>query len=416
MPHLIFVSYSRINVKYQKDAELIQKLVNDLKNDLEVQAPMGGVNEVCFFDTTNIETGSDWNEDLSEAAARSRVALALFSPSYFSSVWCGREFQVFLDRQKQAAPAIPGERASVAILPVIWIRPTALPEPASAIQNTDASLPYAPFPAEYTQIGLRQIMLLNAEPQYTQVRIALGERILKAVTAARLPEVSNVDLRNYRSAWEAQPSADQKQDGSDSVTKTCFVYLANDGWHWRPYAEPEPKVGAMAQQITGEIGLQYEEIPCNAELPARLKDTNKKHVPTVLISDPSSWTNPTITKALADYDDRYFLNCGFIVPWDVPSPATDARWRRLSQEVCPQKTRVPPLNHEWVSVLSPGVLKSRTLATVEEIRMRMLNHRAASGADIARAENDAVAEAAQADGISVRSAPVVSNASNTEVR
>jgi hypothetical protein len=170
----------------------------------------------------------------------------------------------------------------------------------------------------------------------------------------------------------------------------------------------------MAQQITGEIGLQYEEIPCNAELHARLKETNKKRVPTVLISDPSSWTNPTIKKVMEDYDDKYYLNCGIVVPWDVSSPSADDRWRYLSTELCPQKTRVPPLNHEWTSISSPGLLKTKTLATVEEIRMRMLNNIAASGGDIARAEDDTLAEAAQARGISVHTAPIVGNISKSE--
>lgn len=93
------------------------------------------------------------------------------------------------------------------------------------------------------------------------------ERILNAVRCARLPEIANLDLRTYRSAWEPTRSERLNAVVSDSASKTCFVYLANAGWHWRPYPEPEPKVGAIAQQITGQIGVQYEEIPCDIELP-----------------------------------------------------------------------------------------------------------------------------------------------------
>ena len=125
-----------------------------------------------------------------------------------------------------------------------------------------------------------------------------------------------------------------------SVTKTYFVFLANDGWSWRPYATPEPTVGAMAQTITGEIGLQYEEIPCNSKLNAKLEEAKNGHVPTVLISDPSSLGNPAIRQAMQEYDARLYFNCGLIVPWDVLVPATDGRWGQLTAEVCPQKTRV----------------------------------------------------------------------------
>jgi hypothetical protein len=415
MSHLAFVSYSRINVKFPKDAELLHQFVTDLRNDLEVQAPAGYTGEVCFFDTTNIETGSDWNEELSEAAAQSRVAVAFFSPSYFSSVWCGREFQVFLDRQQQAAVANPAGNAPLSIIPLIWIRHSALPEAAGAIQSIDDSIPGASFPAEYAQIGLRQIMLLQDSAKYMRVRIALGQRILKAANSAQLPESVNLDLRNYRSAWETPPSG-AKPASADAVTKTCFVFLANEGWHWRPYPEPQPKVGALAQQVTGEIGLQYEEIPCDNSLNNKLRDTNKRHIPTVLITDPSSWTNPAIKGAMEEYDGRYFINCGLIVPWDVVSPANDGRWRQLTTDVCPQKTKVPPLNHEWTSVSSPEVFKTKTLATIEEIRMRMLYNRAASGTDIAKAENETAAKAAEAQGINLHSAPAITNISSTQIR
>ncbi len=410
MSHLFFVSYSRVNVKYPNDAELIRRLIDDLTADLDVQVPPGTAEEICFFDTTNIETGSDWNEDLSEAAARSRVAIALYSPSYFSSVWCGREFQVFLDRRERAVNY--AKPAPVAIIPVLWIRS----EPknaAAAIQNVDNAYPHAPFPAEYAQMGLRQIMLLKLEPHYTQIRLALGARILNAVTNAGLPEMSNIDLRSYRSSWE---TAAPGLGPAHNVSKTCFVYLANGGWDWRPYPEPEPKVGAMAQQITGEIGLQYEEIPCDAQLPQKLIEANRRHIPALLICDPSSWAAPAIQQIMADYDNRYYLNCGLIVPWDVNSPTSDRRWHQFARNVCPQKTRVPPLNHEWTSISTSVMFRNRTLAIVEELRGRMINDVAASGINVAKAENEAVATAAEASGITVRSAPVIVNVRETATR
>jgi hypothetical protein len=420
MPHLFFVSYSRINAKYPTDAELIRKLVDDLKADLDQEVPRAAA-EVCFFDKTNIETGSDWNDELSEAAGRSRVALALFSPSYFTSVWCGREFQVFLDRRNQAAAANPGE-APKAVIPVLWMRPSALPEAASevlpkaagAIQNTDDKIRFAAFTPEYEQIGLRQIMRLKDEPEYAKVRFALAQRIVQAVKEARLPEIPNLDLRNYRSAWEEPQSIGRKPAGAVSVSKTYFVFLANDGWGWRPYAKPEPTVGAMAQTITGDIGLQYEEISCDSKLNAKLQEAKTEHVPTVLISDPSSLGNPIIKQAMKEYDGRLYFNCGLIVPWDVPIPTSDGRWGQLSAEVCPQKTRIPLPNHEWTSVSSPVLLKTKTLATIEELRMRMLNAVTASGANVAKAENDAVTEAAKARGISLQTTPVLANTSKTE--
>ena len=410
MAYLIFVSYSRLNILHPQDASFIRRFFSDLEADLVQHPQIVGNDDICFFDTTNIETGTDWNEELSDAAACSRVAVALFSPSYFNSVWCGREFQVFLDRRKSAAKSNP----PVTVLPVIWMRHDAVPESAGMLQNSDNAIPSAPFPSDYRQIGLRQIMQLNDEQQYTQTRIALGARILKAAKAARLPELTGLNLRNYASAWETPESLAPKPI-SESVKKTCFVFLSSFGWDWRPYAEHKP-VGAIAQQITGDIGVQYEEIPCNATLRTRLSDANQRRIPTVLITDPSSLTNPTITSEMQDYDNRYYLNCGLIVPWNVPSPVNDPRWQTLAGNVCPQKTAAPPPNHEWTSVSNVETLKSKTTAIIEEIRLRMLNAIGGSGANFAKAENEDAARTAQASGIAVHIQPVVTNIANSDLR
>jgi TIR domain len=407
MAYVLFISYSRSNVRHPQDAANIKRFVTDLEGDLVQYPQVVGNDGACFFDTTNIETGTDWNEELSDAAARSRVAVALFSPSYFNSVWCGREFQVFVDRRKSTVGDKP-----VAIVPVIWMRHNAIPEPASAFQDTDDAIAGASFPPDYRQMGLRQIMLLNSEPQYTQTRIAIGARILKAAQDQGLPQLPNLNLRTYGSAWNIAAPAAGGRTVSESIKKTCFVFLSNAGWDWRPYAEQKP-VGALAQQITGDIGVQYEEIPCDGTLQARLRDTNQHRVPTVLITDPSSLANPTITGEMQDYDNRYYLNCGLIVPWNVPLPTADQRWQTLKQNVCPQKTATPPPNHEWTSVLTAETLKAKTVSIVEEIRSRMLNTIGASESNVAKAENETAARAAEATGISVQSAPVVTNVPNT---
>jgi hypothetical protein len=59
------------------------------------------------------------------------------------------------------------------------------------------------------------------------------------------------------------------------------------------------------------------------------------------------------------------------------------------------------------------MFRNRTLATIEELRGRMLNDVAASGIDVSKAENEAVATAAEASGIAVRSAPVIVNVRET---
>src|SRR5687767_10604443 len=104
---IFFVSYSRLNARNAKDRELVAQFVADLEDDVTQKLQRPSTSDVAFFDTTDIETGTDWNDELSAAASTSRVAVCLFSPSYFSSLWCGREFQVFVDR-RAASGALSG--------------------------------------------------------------------------------------------------------------------------------------------------------------------------------------------------------------------------------------------------------------------------------------------------------------------
>jgi hypothetical protein len=169
--------------------------------------------------------------------------------------------------------------------------------------------------------------------------------------------------------------------------------------------------GAVAQTVLGEIGVQHEEIPFDANLGLRLKEANQRKIPIVLVTDPSSLAkNPEIKSAMQAYDTAYYLNCGLIMPWDTTAPTRDPRWQTLVNDVCPQKTRVPPLNHEWTSVSSAAILRTKTLATVEDIRMRMLNDLAAAGDSIAKAEDSAVeAESNESRGVNILTAPIVAN-------
>ena len=426
---IFFVSYSRLNVRDARDRELIARLVADLDNDVRLKIPDAGA-DISFFDTTDIELGTDWNDELSTAVSTSRLAVCLFSPSYFSSVWCGREFQVFLDRR--AASAASGDTARpTSIIPVWWMKAPA-PEVAGSFQFTHDALP-----ADYLQVGLRQMMRLSRTygDAYEIIRDTLSDRIVGAYQEAALPEISRIDLRQYASAWSPPAGAlPSRSHRAGSVSKTCFVYLSRNGWDWAPYADPPQKVGAFAQQLTGELGLQYQELSCDRELPARLVETNQSAVPTLIIGDPSSVTDPEIEHVLRTYDQQYLLNCGVLVPWEAgaASNITDQRWTHLAREVCPQKTLSPPPDHEWRSIFSPSEFRTRALSVVENIRLRLLqrilsdappvaglrsssdpNNQTAEGAlgglSVSRVENKAAEDIANTRGIGLSVAPVVNN-------
>lgn len=52
-----------------------------------------------FKDNNNINPGEIWPESLKNALVKSKVMVSIFSPAYFRSEWCMKEFNVMYHRQ-----------------------------------------------------------------------------------------------------------------------------------------------------------------------------------------------------------------------------------------------------------------------------------------------------------------------------
>jgi hypothetical protein len=91
----IFLSYNRKFPHGQWVDEIFYPLfVPYLEDALNKDAKI-------FKDTKDIEAGSSWPQRLKNALAHSKCMVSIFSPSYFRSRWCMKEFTVMYYRQKQ---------------------------------------------------------------------------------------------------------------------------------------------------------------------------------------------------------------------------------------------------------------------------------------------------------------------------
>lgn len=52
-----------------------------------------------FFDTSEIQSGDDWEHRIRHAVAESRVFLAFVSPNYLASQWCENEWRAWIDTE-----------------------------------------------------------------------------------------------------------------------------------------------------------------------------------------------------------------------------------------------------------------------------------------------------------------------------
>jgi hypothetical protein len=415
-PPVFFVSYARNDTAYESFRKDMKKFIDDLSARVAVKMAVPRVG-ICFFDESSIETGTIWRSELSEALKGTKVGVTLYSPSYFTSKWCGKEFQVFLDR---VAANPTASQQPVGIVPVLWMKCTTLPPSVEQIQYK-----HAQFPPEYVEVGIQQLLSLKVyQDQYLLSVVAIADAIVAAAKGGMGPAIT-LDLENTPSAWDRSTEADPQSHKEGAIAKICFVFISRRGWDWQPYPEKRKTIGAMAQQISGDLGLRYEEIACDATLPNKLRETRTSSVPTILFGDPASLRDGAYAQSMREYDDLYLLNCGALVPWDEESKKkgnNDDAWLYLKDRVCQQKTKIPPPNHEWRSIFSQDDLETKTRTVIENIRLRLLQqilsddrseaHNGNGGVGIAaggvlKAEDKELTDSAANLGIRIGSAPQI---------
>jgi tetratricopeptide (TPR) repeat protein len=99
--HEIFVSYSR---RDNRDG-WVTGLVDALQR--EHAEATAGTQLRIFFDRSDIQTMDDWEQRICEGLRSSRILLACLSPNYFESKWCRREWQLYLEHERDHG--LPGE-------------------------------------------------------------------------------------------------------------------------------------------------------------------------------------------------------------------------------------------------------------------------------------------------------------------
>jgi hypothetical protein len=393
-PPVFFVSYARADAEYPEYRENLKKFMEDLSAKVAVGMPTA-LEGVSFMDP-NIQVGEVWSESLGDALKRCRVGVALYTANYFTRQWCGKEFQVFLNRSRPS-------QGGTGIVPVRWDKFPDPPECAARIQHDSDA-----FPREYAQMGMRQLVRLRSAylTQYEFALDALRDRIVQEAKAQRLEPLKTLDFDAVESAWKEASAKDPQSHTQGSYSKTCFVFVSREGLQWAPY-EGNP-IGALALTISGALKLKYEEIKCNDGLLQKLEEANASDVPVVLFGDPETLSDETCSKTYADpmrqYDTQYFLNCATLIawePWSKDVIETDKRWIHLKTKVFKQKVETPPLYHELRSIFSQGDLDQKTRTLIEQIRSRLMKQPIAPR----KAEDSAISQSAADVGINIESLP-----------
>lgn len=120
----LFVSYARGD----NAAGWITHFIQELQE--EHRRYSGGREFRIFFDTSEIRSLDDWRHRLYESLAASRLLVAFISPAYFSSEWCRREWNTWIDVEI-AKHILSDGAAPIYIVEVPWLRQTMSEQQAS---------------------------------------------------------------------------------------------------------------------------------------------------------------------------------------------------------------------------------------------------------------------------------------------
>lgn len=162
------------------------------------------LDRIGFRDTSDIQLGERWPEELEKALSSSQALLCLFSPTYFTREACGKEMALFFARLDEAATEQSGRLPL--ILPVQWIPPRGqyreLPFTIQELQYSHEDLGTL-----YAQKGLRYLLSVGEILEYRRLLESLASKLVEAVERHALPpRTPPLRLKEFRSAFEGDGS------------------------------------------------------------------------------------------------------------------------------------------------------------------------------------------------------------------
>lgn len=396
MRYYFFLSYARGD-----DDEYVQRFYRDLCREVRVRGGLSSGTEVGFVDVENVPLGANWLEELVAALSTCAVFLPLYSPGYFASEPCGKEWAAFTNRMTRHRR----DTGSVAknLIPILWYKPIAIPEVAQPIQYNWMAL--GPVYAEY---GLRQLVRLQRfTDDYMELVTKLANEIVTMADSHSLVEgdpATSFDglvspFRMARAPIASHPAlpaaagtgtldADPAVivEGDDPVAtanstrraghvhfvvaatsrekmgrvRSGLQYYGASPTEWAPYRPDLPDaLGAYAGVIAGKRHLGWE-LGDLGDLPQRMDASRVKNQIVVLLVDPWIARVAGYGESLLEFDRRNEPTSPVLIPFSDADEETVHHREALRDDV----ERIFPNNEmRQDSIYRPDVQNAQDFAT-----------------------------------------------------
>lgn len=262
MPYF-FLSYAhtpRLDHNSSVDTNLwIHKLYDDLSAEVLqlIKSPTAG-----FMDR-EIRLGMQWPRELTAALATCRVFVPLYSPRYFASENCGKEWYAFSRRVLDQRARKPDTQ--MAIVPALWVpvEEDSLPDVAKDIQFNHHDLGHI-----YGRNGFAGIMKVRRfRDDYTLAVQGLARRIVEVAKKTIIDPAWHTDYATSESAFgenDVHEMAEKRMQLTVVALDTAHLpegrdrrYYGRTPLEWRPYLPAaEMPIIDYAMELAHYLGCQ----------------------------------------------------------------------------------------------------------------------------------------------------------------
>lgn len=392
-----FLSYSR-----GSGASYAKQFAEDLAGDLRELHSFTKDEEPVFFDQTEIHPGSNWTERLETGLKTSKIMVCLLAEHYFQSEYCGKEFQVFLERRDQHKAANALDETPELIVPALWVPEKFL---GSEIPHFVSEIQYATkeWGKDYWKEGLLQLIKNEKySTQYKDFRHQLAMHLLevsekhslqdlvplpdiKVVQSAFVSRVPNAVVSSDDGGWVQFVYVVATQQEARLFTKQIAGYDARGGPFWKPYLPPvENSIGVITQPVASSEGFVSKVLPTTKPLLDYIDAAQKGDNLLIILLDCWSLELERYRNWINPYDTKICANCEILIPLNGKDPQTSSKKseiENLLMKTFPQRAVTFGLESVGVRVEGEEDLRKRLAEKIQEVRARITDVKAKSKAN-----------------------------------
>lgn len=236
-----FLSYARTPRLELNSAVDPNRWVHKLYADLSAEVLQLIRSPVAGFMDREIRLGMQWSRELTTALSTCRVFVPLYSPRYFASENCGKEWYAFSRRVLDQRAHQPD--TEMAIVPALWVPvdEESLPGVAKEIQFNHHDLGDM-----YERYGFYGIMKVDRfHDDYTIAVQGLARRIVDVAKKTKIDPSRPTEYAKTESAFgesEVHEMAEKRMQLTVVAIDTAHLpdgrnnqYYGKTPLHWRPY-------------------------------------------------------------------------------------------------------------------------------------------------------------------------------------